>query len=164
MIAACLAATANGVPASVAVAAESVVRLAAGPPPDQASKTGKAPELTPDQKMKARFPQPVRVGDLLGLPVLDDDDSTIGYVRQVVRSPEGKVYLIVPYSRWFGWARTDWGKRPVAVPIETVVILARQLDALDMSRDEFDDSPTWQQAEGKSVPEDEKTLIALGRR
>ncbi|MFZ0846996.1 MAG: PRC-barrel domain-containing protein [Pseudolabrys sp.] len=132
---------------------------------DQAAKAdSKAAELTPEQKMKARFPQPVRVGDLVGLPVLDDDDSTIGYVRQVVRSPEGKIYLIVPYSAWFGWVRTEWGKRPVAVPIETVVILARQLDALDMSRDDFDDAPTWQPTKGESIPDNEKTLIALGRR
>ena len=31
--------------------------------------------------MQRRFPQPVRVGDLIGLPVLDDDSRTLGYVR-----------------------------------------------------------------------------------
>ena len=57
-----------------------------------------------DERMLRRFPQPVRVGDLIGLPVLDDGNSTIGFVRQVVRTPQGNIKLIVSYSRWFGSA------------------------------------------------------------
>ena len=60
--------------------------------------------------MQKRFPQPVRVGDLIGLPVLDDDDSTIGYVREVARTAEGKIVLIVPYSAWFGWVAHRMGQ------------------------------------------------------
>lgn len=161
----CLAAISLTVPMASVHAAEPLVRVASGPPivksdADAASEK----ELTPEQKMQKRFPHPVRVGDLIGLPVLDDDDSTIGYVRQVVRSPEGKISLIVPYSAWLGWARIEWGKRPVAVPIETVVILARQLDAVDMPRSDFDEAPTWTPSEGQVVGPDEKTLIGLGRR
>ena len=121
-------------------------------------------DLTPEQKMQKRFPQPVRIGDLIGLPVLDEGDSTIGYVREVVRTPEGKIVLIVPYSAWFGWANTERGKRPVAVPIETVAILARQINALDMPRSEFDEAETWDSSKGKKLAAEEKTLIALGRR
>src|SRR5262249_47935065 len=68
-----------------------------------------------EARMQMRFPQPVRVGDLIGLPVLDDDDTTLGHVREVVRDPQGKIRLIVSYSRWWGL-----GGRPVAVPIEVV--------------------------------------------
>ena len=49
--------------------------LASGPPivkPEAEAAAEK--ELTPEQKMQKRFPHPVRVGDLIGLPVLDDDD------------------------------------------------------------------------------------------
>ena len=77
--------------------------------------------LSPEEKMRRRFPQPVRVGDLIGLPLLDWDDSTLGYVRHVVRTPEGKIQLIVNQGRLFGW-----GGRLVQVPIEAVAILARQ--------------------------------------
>jgi hypothetical protein len=121
-------------------------------------------ELTPEQKMQKRFPQPVRVGDLIGLPVLDFDDATIGYIRQVVRSPDGKVFLIVPYSAWFGWARTERGKRPVAVPIAVVAILGRQLDALEWDRSDFDEAPTWTSSQGRQIPPNDKVLVALGRR
>jgi hypothetical protein len=131
---------------------------------DQNAKKDDQPKLTPEEKMSRRYPQPVRIGHLVGLPVLDGDDSTIGFVRQVVRSPEGKIFLIVPYSAWFGWLPVEWGKRPVAVPIETVAILARQIDVLDIGRDEIDAAPTWTSAQGKPISNDEKTLIALGRR
>jgi hypothetical protein len=57
------------------------------------------PEAFPqDESLEAkwarRFPQKVKVGDLLGLPVLDDDNSTLGHVQQVVRSPEGRMGVI----------------------------------------------------------------------
>ena len=82
---------------------------------------------TPEQRMARRFPQPVKVGDLIGLPIYDDNQSTLGYVREAVRTPSGKIQLIVSYSPWFGW----WG-RLVAVPIEAVGIFGRQIAALDM--------------------------------
>ena len=126
------------------------------------------PELSPEQKMQTRFPQPAKVGHLIGLPVLDGDDSTIGYVQQVVRTPENRIVLIVPYGKWFGWARDGgplaWGRRPVAVPIEVVVILGRQINAVDMDRKAFEAAPTW--AAGQSQPHSpaETIKIALGRR
>jgi hypothetical protein len=156
---------------SVPSQAASPIQLAAGPSNEKGSHDPGAKKEdadddkeTPEQKMRKRFPHPVRVGDLIGLAVLDDNDSTIGYVRDVVRSPEGKVLLVVPYSAWFGWAPVNWGKRQVAVPIEVVAILARQLDALDMSRDDFNEAETWAPGEDKTISRDEKTLIALGRR
>jgi len=48
------------------------------------------PALTAEQRMQARYPQPVRVGDLIGLPVLDDSARTLGYVREIVRTNEKK--------------------------------------------------------------------------
>src|SRR5271154_3968549 len=48
-----------------------------------------------EQRMRRRFPQPVRVGDLVGLPVLDDGSRTLGLVREVVRTAGNKIELIV---------------------------------------------------------------------
>jgi hypothetical protein len=148
-----------------APAGKTPVRLASGAPAVQSAEADSdKDELTPEQRMQKRFPQRVRVGDLVGLPVLDDGDSTIGYVREVARTAEGKIVLIVPYSAWFGWARTETGKRPVAIPIETVAILARQINAVDMPRSDFDEAPTWNPAQGRPLPAEEKTLISLGWR
>lgn len=114
-----------------------------------------------EARMQRRFPQPVRVGDLIGLPVLDDDDddTTLGRVREVVRDPQGKIKLIVSYSRWWGW-----GGRPVAVPIEVVGILGRQIAALDMPPAELAAAPTWTRGGDRPIPSGETIRIAITRR
>jgi PRC-barrel domain len=124
---------------------------------------GMAPEnpmpTQAEARMQRRFPQPVRVGDLIGLPVLDDNDSTLGRVREVVRDPQGKIKLIVAYSKWWGW-----GGHPVAVPIEVVAILGRQIAALDMPREEFASAPAWAAGGDRPIPAGETIRIAITRR
>ncbi len=110
------------------------------------------------ERMLKRFPQPVRVGDLIGLPVLDKNASTLGYVRQVVRTPQGDVELIVSYSRWWGW----FG-RPVAVPVQAVGIEGRQLVSLDMPPSAYAAAPIWQGKADTSLRVDATILLALAR-
>jgi hypothetical protein len=112
-------------------------------------------------RMNRRFPQPVRVGDLIGLPVLDDGASTLGYVRQVVRSPVGKTELIVSYSKWFGFF--GWFTRHVAVPIEAIGIEGKQIVSLDMPPGEYATAPTWQNQSATELPNDGTIRIALAR-
>lgn len=124
---------------------------------------GMADELKPmtaEQRMQARFPQPVRVGDLIGLPVLDDSASTLGHVREVVRTKENQIELIVAYDGFLGW-----GTRPVAVPIEVVGIAGRHITALDMPRKEFASARTWipSEAGAQAIPNDTTIRIALSR-
>ena len=109
--------------------------------------------------MSRRFPQKVRVGDLIGLPMLDDNDVTLGHVERVVRTPEGKIKLIVGYSKWFGW----FG-RPVAVPIEVVAILGRQIASLDMPPAEYAAAPTWTSGKDVAIPDNDIIRIAITRR
>ena len=109
--------------------------------------------------MSRRFPQKVRVGDLIGLPMLDDNDVTLGHVERVVRTPEGKIKLIVGYSKWFGW----FG-RPVAVPIEVVAILGRQIASLDMPPAEYAAAPTWTAGKDVAIPDNDIIRIAITRR
>jgi hypothetical protein len=124
-----------------------------------APRQGAGKDDSPEAKMARRFPQKVKVGDLIGLPVLDDDDVTLGRVQKVVRTQEGKIRLIVSYSKWFGW----FG-RPIAVPIEVVAILGRQIDSLDMLPKEYEAAPTWSQGQDQTIRDDEIIRIALGRR
>lgn len=114
--------------------------------------------MTPEARMARRFPQPVLVGDLIGLAVLDQRDSTIGRVQRVVRTRQGKIDLIVRYGGWFGW-----GARPVAVPIEVVGIEGRQLASLDMPRSAYAAAATWQVGDGTPLPTDATISIALAR-
>src|SRR5262249_51740881 len=115
--------------------------------------------MTPEEKMNRRFPQPVRVGDLKSLRVLDEQDVTIGFVRKVVRTPQGKILLLVSQGGWFGW-----GERLVAAPIEVMAIFGRQLASLDMDPKEYASAPAWVDGGGAQIPDDEIIRIALTRR
>ena len=111
--------------------------------------TGMEPEkkpMTPAERMQARFPQPVRVGDLIGRPLLDDSSCTLGRVREVVRTADDKIELIVAYGGLLGW-----GARLVAVPIEVVGIQGGELPSLDMPRSEYAAAPTWRNAGARAV-------------
>ena len=110
------------------------------------------------ERMLKRFPQPVRVGDLIGLPVLSENASTLGHVRQVVRTARGNIELIVSYSRFWGW----FG-RPVAVPIEVLGIEGRQLVSLDMESEEYAGAPTWQGNDATALANETTIQIALAR-
>lgn len=91
--------------------------------------------------------------------MLDDHDVTLGRVQKVVRSPAGKIKLIVSYSKWFGWLG-----RPVAVPIEVVAILGRQIASVDMPPSAYEKAPDWTQGSDQPLAESDIIRIALGRR
>ena len=116
-------------------------------------------QVSPEERMRRRFPQPVRVGDLIGLRVLDDYDVTISLVRHVARTQEGKVLLIVAHTGPIGW-----GGRLVAVPIEAVAIFGRQLASLDMKPAEYASAVTWSAARAAPLRPEEKILVGLTRR
>ncbi|HEY2527602.1 MAG TPA: PRC-barrel domain-containing protein [Xanthobacteraceae bacterium] len=111
-----------------------------------------------NERYRKRFPQPARVGDLIGLPVLDLNSSTLGYVRQVVRTPAGSIEFIVGYSRWWGW----FG-RPVAVPLEVLGLEGRQLVSLDMAPGEYAAAPTWHDGGAAPLAADATIRVALAR-
>lgn len=137
-----------------------VASAIAGGPPHANTQAGPAEDdLTPAERMAERFPQKVRVGDLVGLPLLDFDDRTLGYVREVARTPEGGIVLVVPVDGWFGH-----GGRPVAVPLETVAILGRQIALLDIPRAELPQRATWAPKDGAPIAGDEIIRIAITRR
>ncbi len=147
-------------PLSAATAAGAVTpafRLAQAMVPPTGMMDAQHP-MPMNERMLKRFPQPVRVGDLIGLPVLDQNASTLGYVRQVVRTPQGELELIVSYSRWWGW----FG-RAVAVPIEVVGIEGRQLVSLDMPPRAFAAAPTWEGNDGTFLQADATIRVALAR-
>ncbi len=128
-------------------------------PPTGTDDASKPMPMT--ERMNRRFPQPVRVGDLVGLPILTDSASTLGHVQDVVQTSAGKIELIVAYNKWFGWF--GWFTRPVAVPLEAVGIEGRQLVSLDMPSNEYAAAPTWQSGGTTALPGDATIRIALAR-
>lgn len=116
--------------------------------------------LTPEERMNRRFPQKVRVGDLIGLPLYDSDDRTLGYVKEVVRTNSGKIQLISSCCGYF-----NWGSHLVAVPIETVAILARHINVLDIPRSDFLALPTWSSGAASAIIDPNDIIrISVSRR
>jgi len=78
------------------------------------------PGPTPAARAAARFPQPVRVGDLIRRQVLRpvEQQDVLGRVAGVVRRPDGAVLVVVNLGGVLGF-----GTRPVAVPVEAVALL-----------------------------------------
>jgi hypothetical protein len=103
-----------------------------------------------------RFPQPARVGDLIGMPVLDLNSSTLGYVRSC--APPREIQFIIGYSPWWGW----FG-RLVAVPLEALGIEGGQLVSLDMSPSEYAAAPTWRDTDATPLPDNAIVRVALSR-
>ena len=117
-----------------------------------------ADQRTPEERMNARFPQKVRVGDLIGIPVQDYDSRILGYVTDVARKPDGKIVLVMPEGAWF-WRRG----RPVPIPIETVAIVARHVTLLDIPREDLPKLPTWDPAQGGPIDRSEIIRLAIDR-
>lgn len=147
------------------VTTSSVVVGAEEPKPHRAetgatAATADGANLTPAERMARRFPQKVRVGDLFGLPLQDEDDRVLGRVEQVVRTDEGRIVLVTTWDR--GWLGR--GGRPVGIPLETVAILGRHLDVLDLSRAEVAALSTWAPGAARAIPRDQTISIAISRR
>ncbi len=124
-----------------------------------ADEAAAADPETPQQRMNRRFPQNVRVGDLLGLPLIDYDNRVLGHVEQVVRTQDGGIVLVTTYGSWFGL-----GGRHVGVPLETVAILGRQIGVLDIDRKDFPSLPIWKGTGATAISPDETIRIAIARR
>jgi hypothetical protein len=114
---------------------------------------------TPEEKMAKRWPQPVKVSFLLGLPVLDENSSIIGYVHAVVRTSEGKVQIVMPIGGFLGL-----GSRLVPIPVEIVGMLGAQVAVIDMPDDRFQQSPTWTMSRAKPLDPSETIRVAITRR
>jgi hypothetical protein len=151
-----LAAMSLAVPANATTPAPGIVVAQAMIP-----RTGMTDAENPmpmNERYLKRFPQPARVGDLIGMPVLDLYSKTLGYVRKVVRTPGGEIKFIVDYSQWWGW----FG-RLVAVPLEALGIEGGHLVSLDMSPSEFAAAPTWRDTDAPPLPNDAIVRVALSR-
>src|SRR5262245_36983225 len=73
---AALAALLLGTPNVTPAQAQRII-LAAAPQSDLPEEHPKTKGLPPEEKIEKRFPQPIRVGDLVGLPLLDHRDTTL---------------------------------------------------------------------------------------
>ncbi len=87
-----------------------------------------------------RFPQPVRVGDLLHRLVLQPVESQIilGRVHAVTRDAKGTVQVIMNFGGFYGF-----GGRLIAVPIDAMVLLGDDLEVVAYTPMQLRTFPTY---------------------
>lgn len=90
-----------------------------------------------------RFPQPVRVGDLIGRQVLRPVESqdVLGRVRRIVRNDDGQIMVVVDFGGFLGF-----GSRPIAVPVDAMVLLGQDMEIVAFTPEQLRQFPTYSSA------------------
>jgi hypothetical protein len=104
-----------------------------------------------------RFPQPVRVGDLLGRDVLRPVESqdVLGRVRRLVRDRNGQIMVVVDFGGFLGF-----GSRPIAVPVDAMVLLGQDMEIVAFTPEQLRQFPTFSSSGTTDVADD--TIIKIG--
>jgi hypothetical protein len=105
-----------------------------------------------------RYPQPVRVGDLIGRDVLEPTEAQpiLGHVDAVVRRADGGIDMIVRFGGLFGF-----GSRPIAVPIEAMALLGEYVSILDFTPAQLKTFPTDDGAGETALPANDTIRVGL---
>ena len=147
-----------GLGAMLLAAAPSTL-LAAPQAEGEAGSKETEPKKTPEEKMAARFPQPVKVSYLIGIPVLDENDADIGRIVKVLKTGAGKLILVLAYRNWF-----EFRSRPVAIPIEVCAMLGKNVAPVDMPRADIEKAPTWSPSGERELDPGDIIAVAVMRR
>jgi hypothetical protein len=104
-----------------------------------------------------RFPQPVRVGDLIGREVLRPVESqdVLGRVRRLVRDRNGQIMVVVDFDGFLGF-----GSRPIAVSVDAMVLLGQDMEVVAFTPKQLQQFPTFSPSGTTDVPDD--TIIKVG--
>ena len=107
-----------------------------------------------------RFPQPVRVGDLLTRTVLQPLESqpTLGRVAGVVKQADGTIDMVVNYDVLLGVFT-----RPIAVPVDGMALLGQYVEIVDFTPKQLDQFKTFDAAGTTSLPPDSIIKVGLAR-
>jgi hypothetical protein len=98
---------------------------------------------------------PVRVADLVNLPIVDASKLVMGRVRAVVRNGDGKIELLLPLGGLLGF-----GERLVPIPLESVALAGPQVVVVDMPPHRFQKTPTWYGSNSETLAATETISIA----
>jgi len=107
-----------------------------------------------------RYPQPVRVGDLIRRQVLRpiEQQNVLGRVAGVVRRQDGAVLIVVETGGVLGF-----NTRPVAVPVEAVALLGEYVALMGLTPGQLGALPLFDPAGTAPVPPDEMIRVGLVR-
>ncbi len=114
---------------------------------------------TLSERAARRFPQPVRVGELIGRQVLEPIEAqhVLGYVEAIVRRPDGSENMIVRFGGVLGF-----GTRLIAVPVEAVALLGEYVAIIDFTPEQLNGFPNAGQAD-PALPPDDVIRVGLAK-
>lgn len=112
------------------------------------------------QSTAMRFPQPVRLGDLLGREVLRPVESqdVLGRVRRLVRDRDGQIMVVVDFGGFLGF-----GARPIAVPVDAMVLLGQDMEIVAYTPDQLRHFPTFSPAGTTDIAKDTTIKVGLAK-
>ena len=115
------------------------------------------PGMSLAESAAMRFPQPVRISNLLGREVLRPVESqdVLGRVRRVVRDRNGQIMVVIDFGGFLGF-----GSRPIAVPVDAMVLLGRDMEIVAFTPKQLQKFPTFSPSGTTDVPDD--TIIKVG--
>ena len=107
-----------------------------------------------------RFPQPVRVEQLLNRQVLQPVESqpTLGWVKDVVQRSDGTIDVIVDFGGMFGFF-----SKPIAVPLDAMVLLGRYMEIIDFTPEQLAQFKRFDGAGVTSLPAESVIKVGLAR-
>jgi hypothetical protein len=118
------------------------------------------PGMSLAQSAAMRFPQPVRVGDLLGRDVLRPVESqdVLGHVREVVRDSQGQILVVIDFGGFFGFR-----SRPIAVPVDAMVLLGQDMEVVAFTPNQLGHFPVFLSSGTTRVPDDAVIKVGLAK-
>ncbi len=104
-----------------------------------------------------RFPQPVRVGDLLNRAVIEpvEAQNFLGTVQQIVRDSDGNLAAVIRYGGFLGF-----GTRPISVPIDAMVLVGQVMEVVAYTPKQLEKFPTF--SSGRSMPVSPDIIVKIG--
>jgi hypothetical protein len=137
--------------------------IVAGPAYAQSATPGGMPPppgMSLAESAAMRFPQPVRVGDLLHRDVLQpvESQNILGTVREVVRTSSGAIEIVINFGGFLGF-----GGRPIAVPVDAMVLLGQDMEVVAFTPQQLRSLPTFSASGTSPVPDDLVIKVGLAK-
>ena len=107
-----------------------------------------------------RFPQPIRVGQLLGRVVLQpvESQTVLGHVRRIVRDDQSQVMVVISFGGFLGF-----GSRLIAVPLDAMVLLGEAMEVAAFTPQQLRGFATFTPAGTTPVPDDTVVKVGLAK-
>jgi hypothetical protein len=118
------------------------------------------PGMSLAQSNAMRFPQPVKIGQLLGRVVLEpvESQTVLGHVHGVVQDDGGQIMVVINFGGFLGF-----GSRLIAVPIDAMVLLGEAMEVAAYTPEQLRKFTTFTEAGTTPVPPDTVVRIGLAK-